>query len=243
MIHLAFKHDIAFTGDFQGAMNADYSAVEVFGEALAGSGKPLVIASGIIGVAPGRVATEQDGHGPADRPEMFGTSPDGGHNRAETADFTLSLASRGVRSSIVRLAPTNHGQGDNGFLHGLVQIAKATGVAAYIGDGSTRWSAVHRLDSGALFALAVDAAPAGSTLHGTAEEGVALRDIAEAIGRGLDVPVRSISAEDAPAHFGFLAGPLMADCPASSAATQQLLGWTPSQPGIIADLDLGHYFA
>jgi nucleoside-diphosphate-sugar epimerase len=238
VIHLAFKHELAFSGDFQGAADADRRAVETFGEALAGSEKPFVIASGILGVAPGRLATEQDGHGSRPAAE-WGSGP---LTRWETAELTLALASRGVRSSIVRLAPTNHGDGDNGFMATLVEIAREKGVSGYIGDGANRWTAVHRLDSAHLFRLAVEHAPAGSTLHGVADEGVPIRDIAEVIGRHLEVPTVSISPEDAGEHFTWLAGFLGIDSPASSALTRELLGWQPTQPGLIADLDEGHYF-
>ncbi|HWE69634.1 MAG TPA: SDR family oxidoreductase [Acidimicrobiales bacterium] len=238
VIHLAFKHDIAFTGDFLGAADADRRAVEAFGDALAGSDRPLVIASGTLGVAPGRVATERDGHGP--EPEVaVGEGPSA---RWATAELVLSMASRGVRSSIVRLAPTNHGQGDTGFVATLVGIARDKGVSGYIGDGDNRWNAVHRLDSARLFCLALEGAPAGSTLHGVAEEGVTIHDIAEVIGRHLDLPTVSISPEDAGAHFTWMAGLLALDAPASSTHTRELLGWQPTQVGLIEDLDQGHYF-
>jgi len=240
VIHLAFKHDLAFTGDFQGAADADRRAVEAFGDALADSGRPLVIASGTLGVAPGRVAAELDGHGAPD-PALaaWGSGPQA---RQDTAEFTLSLASRGVRSSVMRLPPTNHGDGDNGFMATIVGIARDKGVSGYIGDGSNRWPAVHRLDSAHLFRLALENAPAGSTLHAVADEGVPIRDIAGVIGRHLDVPVVSISPEDAAAHFTWLAGFLALDAPASSALTRELLGWHPTQPGLIDDLEKGHYF-
>jgi nucleoside-diphosphate-sugar epimerase len=142
----------------------------------------------------------------------------------------------------VRLPPTNHGDGDNGFIAFLVGIARAKGVSAYIGDGANRWPAVHRLDSGRLFRLAVEQAPAGSTLHAVAEEGVPIRDIAEVIGRHLDLPVVSISPDEAGEHFTWMAGFLGADSPASSTLTQELLDWHPTHPGLIEDLDEGHYF-
>jgi nucleoside-diphosphate-sugar epimerase len=239
VIHLAFKHDLAFSGNFQGAADADRRAVETFGEALAGSEKPLLIASGLLGVAPGHVATERDGHGSHAAVAAFGGGPQA---RWETAEFALALASRGVRSSIVRLSPTNHGDGDNGFMATLVGIARAKGVSGYIGDGANRWPAVHRLDSAHLFRLAVEKAPAGSTLHAAAEEGVPIRDVAEAIGRHLDVPVVSVAPEDAGEHFTWLGGFLGLDAPASSTLTRELLGWEPTQPGLIEDLDQGHYF-
>jgi len=239
VIHLAFKHDIAFSGGFQGAADADRRAVETFGDALAGSDRPLVIASGTLGLAVGRLATERDGHGHDPAFAAHGVGPE---TRRGTAELTLSLASRGVRSSIVRLPPTNHGDGDNGFMASIVGIAREKGVAAYIGDGSNRWPAVHRLDSAHLFRLAIEAAPAGSTLHAVADEGVPIRDIAAVIGRHLQLPVESLAPEDAAAHFTWMAGFIGLDSPASSALTRELMGWQPVQPGLIDDLDQGHYF-
>jgi nucleoside-diphosphate-sugar epimerase len=239
VIHLAFKHDLAFTGDFLGAATADRRAVETLADALAGSNRPLVIASGTLGVAPGRVATELDGH--VDNPSLavYGEGP---LARRATAEFVLSLASSGVRSSVMRLPPTNHGDGDNGFMATVVAIARDKGVSGYIGDGANRWPAVHRLDSAHLFRLAVEGAPAGSTLHAVADQGVPIRDIAEVIGRHLDIPVVSISPEDAGGHFTWLAPFLAVDSPASSTLTRELLGWQPEQAGLIEDLDQGHYF-
>ena len=242
VIHLAFKHDLAFTGDFQGAADADRRAVETFGDALAGSGRPFVIASGTLGVAPGRVATERDGHGEPD-PAVAAMAGAGPLTRLATAELVLSLASRGVRSSVMRLPPTNHGDGDNGFMATIVGIARDKGVSGYIGDGANRWPAVHRLDSAHLFRLALENAPAGSTLHAVADEGVPIRYIADVIGRHLDVPVVSISPEDAAGHFTWLAHFLALDSPASSTLTRELLDWHPTQPGLIADLDKGHYFS
>jgi nucleoside-diphosphate-sugar epimerase len=240
VIHLAFKHDIAFSGDFEGAADADQRAVEAICETLAGSDRPFVLASGLLGLTPGRVATERDGHDPVSSDGPWGPGP---ATRHATAELVLSFADRGVRSSIVRLPPTNHGDGDNGFVATLVAIARDKGVSGYIGDGGNRWPAVHRLDSAHLFGLAVEAAPAGSTLHAIADEGVATREIAEVIGRQLGLPVRSISPEDAGAHFTWMAGFFAVDSPASSALTRELLGWEPTRPGLIADLDEGHYVA
>ncbi|MFE1191625.1 SDR family oxidoreductase [Streptomyces olivaceoviridis] len=233
VIHLAFKHDLAFSGGFQEAAEADRRAVDAFGDALAGTGRPFVLASGLLGVAPGRLATERD------RPALHGS-----HFtiRQTTAEAALALAERGVRSSVVRLSPTCHGEGDNGFVASLVAVARAKGVSGHPGDGTTRWPAVHRLDAARLFRLAAEKAPAGSVLHGSAEEGVALRDIAEVIGRHLEVPVASVAPEAAAEHFGWLSGPLGFDTLASSALTRELLGWEPVQPGLLADLDKGHYF-
>jgi len=230
---------LAFSGDFEGAANADRQAVETIGEALAGSDRPFIIASGTLGVSPGHLATEQDGHGSNPAVAAWGAGPE---TRWGTGELTLSLASRGVRSSVVRLPPTNHGDGDHGFIATLVAIARDKGVAGHIGDGSNRWPAVHRLDSARLFRLALERAPAGSTLHAVADEGVPIRDIAEVIGRHLDLPVVSISPEDAGEHFTWMAGFLAADSPASSALTRELMGWQPTQLGLIDDLDLGHYF-
>ncbi len=198
VIHLAFKHDLAFSGDFQGAAVADRRAVETIGEALSGSERPLLIASGTLGIAAGRLGTERDGHGPETAAALWGEGP---RTRHATAEYTLSLASRAVRACVVRLPPTNHGEGDNGFVATLVDIARQRGVSGYIGEGTNRWPAVHRLDSAHLFRLALEHAPAGSTLHAVADEGVPIRDIAEVIARHLDLPVSSISPADAGAHF------------------------------------------
>jgi nucleoside-diphosphate-sugar epimerase len=236
VIHLAFKHEIAFSGDFQGAADADRRAVETLGQELAGSDRPFVIASGLLGLTPGRVATERDGH---DRDAAVGGGP---QTRLGTAQLTLSLASRGVRSSVVRLPPTCHGDGDNGFMATLVGIARGKGVSGYIGDGSNRWPAVHRLDAAHLFRLALENAPAGSALHAVGDEGVPIRDVAQVIGRHLNLPVAAISPEDAGEHFTWLASFIGMDSPASAALTRELLGWQPVNPGLIDDLDKGHYF-
>jgi len=239
VIHLAFKHDIAFSGDFEGAADADRRAVETFGEALAGSDRPFVIASGIPGLAPGKVATERDGHAPDSTTAHPATGP---RTRLATAQVTLSLASRRVRSSVLRLPPTVHGEGDRGFMATLVGIARQKGVSGYLGDGSNRWPAVHRLDAARLFRLALEKAPAGSTLHAVADEGVPIRAIAEVIGRHLDLPVAAIAPEDAAEHFAWLAGFITLDSPASSTLTRDLLDWQPTHQGLIDDLEKGHYF-
>ena len=236
VIHLAFKHDIAFSGGFEAAADADRRAVETFGEALAGSGRPFLIASGTAGLVPGRVATERDGLD-------LGSAPGSGPEiRRATAHLTLSLASRGVRSSVVRLPPTVHGDGDHGFMATLVGVARDRGVSGYIGDGANRWPAVHRLDAAHLFCLALEKAPAGSVLHAVADEGVPIRAVAEVIGRHLGLPVAAIAPEDAAGHFGWLAALIGIDSPASSALTRELLDWQPVQPGLLDDLDKGHYF-
>ena len=238
VIHLAFKHDLAFTGDFQGAADADRRAIETLGDALAGSDRPLVIASGTLGLLPGRVATERDWPDSAALPLW----PSGPRARMENAQLTLALASRGVRSSVMRLPPTVHGAGDHGFMATIVAIARDKGVSGYIGDGSNRWPAVHRLDAARLFRLALELAPAGTVLHAVADEGVPIRAVAEVIGRQLDLPVASISPADTAEHFRWLAGFLGVDSPASSAQTREATGWQPTHPGLIDDLDKGHYF-
>ncbi|MEU8121780.1 SDR family oxidoreductase [Spirillospora sp. NPDC049024] len=234
VVHLAFKHDIAFAGGFQEAAEADRRAVEAFGDALAGTDKPFVLASGLLGLAPGRVATERDGREPVEG--------EGVQARQATAQLALSFAARGVRSSIVRLPPTVHGEGDPGFVAVLVGIAREKGVSGCIGDGANRWPAGHVSDAARLFRLALEKAPAGSALHANDDEGLSLRAVAEVIGRRLDLPVASIAPEDAAGHFGWLAGAVSMDAPASSALTRDLLGWSPTGPSLIDDLEKGHYF-
>ncbi|NIY63698.1 SDR family oxidoreductase [Streptomyces malaysiensis] len=233
VIHLAFKHDIAFTGDYQGAAEADRRAVDTFADALAGTDRPFVLASGLVGLKSGQVSTERDMPTVNDTPASL---------RSATATATRALASRGVRSSVVRLSPTCHGEGDNGFMAHLVATARAKGVSGYLGDGDQRWPAVHRLDAARLFRLAVEKAPAGAVLHGVAEEGIALRDIAEVIGRHLDVPTASVAPEAAAEHFTWLSDFVALDSPASNALTRELLDWRPTHPGLLEDLDKGHYF-
>jgi nucleoside-diphosphate-sugar epimerase len=232
VVHLAFRHDVAFTGDFETAVGSDRAAIEALGEALAGTDRPLAIASGVAGLKPGTVATERD------MPEPF----PGAGGRVLNERAALALVERGVRSMSVRFSPTVHGDGDNGFIAMTIAADRAGGSAAYIDDGSNRWPAVHRADAARLVRLGIEHAPAGSVLHAVGEEGIAMRDIAEAIGRGVDLPVTSITAEHAEAHFGFLAHFLAIDTPASSALTRELLSWEPSGPGLVADLDQGHYF-
>jgi nucleoside-diphosphate-sugar epimerase len=229
VIHTAYIHDFTPTGNPAAAAATDGHAIEAIGEALAGSGRPLVVASGLV-PAPGRLATEED-HAP-DEPM---------HPRV-SEQAALALAGPGVRVSVVRLPPSVHGEGDYAFVPALIGIARAKGLAAYVDDGSNRWPAVHRLDAAHLFRLALETAPAGARLHAIGDEGVPFRDIAEVIGRHLDLPVKSLSREEAAGHFGTFAGFAAIDVPASSALTRERFGWQPVQPGLIADLDEGHYF-
>lgn len=224
--HLAFIHDFS---DFPAAAETDRRAITAMGEALAGSGRPFVVTSGTLTLAPGRTATEQD-------VAQNHTVP----RRSEQA--ALAFVERGVRASVVRLPPSVHGEGDHGFVPRLIEIAREKGASAHPGDGSNRWPAVHRLDAARLYRLALEAAPAGSRLHGIHEEGVAVRDIAEVIGRRLDLPVTSIPRETAADHYGWLGAFITADGPASSALTRELTGWRPTQQGLLADLEEGHYF-
>ncbi|HWS91762.1 MAG TPA: SDR family oxidoreductase [Mycobacterium sp.] len=228
VIHLAFRHDF---DDFVGAAETDLRAVETMGEALAGSDRPFVITSGTLLLAfaaPGRIATEQD------------TLPGG--PRIDSENAAIALAERGVRSSVVRLSPLVHSTLDHhGFAHHLINTARDTGVSAYLGDGSNRWPAVHTLDAVHLYRLALEKAPAGTRLHGVADEGVPFRDIAGVIGLHLDLPVVGISPEEAD-HFGFLSVFASLDNPTSSALTRKELDWHPEYPGLIEDLDEGHYF-
>jgi nucleoside-diphosphate-sugar epimerase len=228
VVHLGYVHDFARMDD---AAVTDRGAIETFGAVLTGTGGPLVIASGTLGLTSGGVGTEDDSPDPAMHP------------RIANAHFALGLAAQDVRSMAVRFAPTVHGSGgDHGFIATLVAIAREKGVAGYVDEGSNRWPAVHRLDAAHLVRLAVDTAPAGSVLHATAEEGITARTIAETIGAGLGLPVASIPAEQADEHFGWIGRFFAADAPASSEKTQALLGWTPTHPTLLEDLHAGAYY-
>jgi nucleoside-diphosphate-sugar epimerase len=227
VIHTGYNHDFS---DIPGAAQTDRRAIEALGEALAGSGRPLVVAAGTALVTPGRLATEED--------EVPGS---GVHPRV-SEQVALSFAGRGVRACVLRLPPSVHGEGDHGFVPHLIAVARAKGVSAYVGDGANRWAAVHRLDAAHLFRLALDTAPAGARLHAVGDEGVPFRDIAGVVGRHLNLPVTAISREEADEHFGWFALFASIDVPASSALTRQRMGWHPVQPGLIADLGKGHYF-
>ena len=231
VVHLAFKHEAMRSGHFAGAVAADLSAIEAIGAALDGSDKPFVSTSGTLmltGIT-GRPGTEQD---------VLEAGP-----RIDAENTAVALAERGVRSSVVRLPPLVHSTLDHhGFAPTLIGIAREAGISGYVGDGSNRWPAVHTLDAARAYRLALEAAPPGSRLHAVADDGVPFREIAEAIGRKLGLPSASIAAEDANEHFSFLGPFVSLDNPTSSALTRQLLGWEPTHPGLIEDLDHGRYF-
>jgi nucleoside-diphosphate-sugar epimerase len=226
VIHTAFIHDFSNYGP---AAEADRRAIETLGGALVRSDRPFIVTSGSLLVQRhGPLATEEDAHNP--------------NFPRKSEEVALALAERGVRASVVRLSPSVHGNGDHGFVPRLISVAREKGVSAYISDGLNRWPAVHRLDAAHLYRLALEKGTAGASYHGVADEGVPTREIAEVIGRQLNVPIVSKSREEAADHFGWIARFFAMDGPASSALTQQRLGWRPTQPGLIADLKATHYF-
>ena len=227
--HLAFIHDFVRYEE-NGAI--DRRAVAALAQALEGSGKPLVITSGITVAAPERMVTEADA-ATLDSPSAV---------RTPSEEVAIAAAARGVRSSIVRLPPTVHGPGDTAFVPALIAIARQTGVSAYVGDGANHWPAVHRRDAARLFRLVLEHGRPGARYHGVAEQGVEVRSLAEAIGAGLGVPVRAIASEDALAHFGWLAQFIVLDTPASSAETRVELEWEPRENGLLHDLGDAGYF-
>jgi nucleoside-diphosphate-sugar epimerase len=229
VIHTAFIHDFS---KFNESCEIDRQAIEALGSALAGSNRPLVVTSGTAIVAPGRLITESD------TPDSASTSIP----RIATEEAAASVARRGVRVAVVRLPPSVHGDGDHGFIPILARIAREKGISAYVGDGLNVWPAVHRLDAAVLYRLAMENGTAGARYHGVAEEGVLFRDIATIIGRRLDVPVVSMTADDAPGHFGWFARMVERNNPVSSRQTQTALGWKPKQIGLLEDLDRPGYF-
>jgi len=226
VIHTAFNHDFSNYGP---AAEADRRAIEALGAALAGSDRPVIVTSGSLVVAPGRIATEDDAASP--------------NFPRKSEDAALAMASRGVRASVVRLAPSVHGKGDHGFVPRLIALAREKGVSAYVGDGLNRWPGVHRLDAARLYRLALEKGSERARYHGVADEGVPARQFAEVIGRRLNVPVVSKSREDMADHFGWIGQFFAMDGPASSEWTQKRLNWQPKEPGLLADLDQPHYFA
>ena len=228
VIHLAFRHG----SPMEEAAVSDGQAIDVMGGALVGSNRPLVVTSGTLVLAAGRVGTE------ADLPDA--AAPAAARACGERA--ALSLSERGVRSSVVRLAPSVHEHVRRGFIGELINVAQRTGISAYVGDGSQRWPAVHRLDAALLFRLALESAPAGTVVHGVGETGVPLRAIAELIGERLGIPVYPVTADEAREHFGWIGGLVGTDAPASADLTRELLRWEPSHPGLLDDLDNGDFF-
>ncbi len=228
VIHLANKHDWS---DMAGTAAAERAAVQTIGDALAGTGRPFLLASGVAGLTQGRPATEDDA-------SPF-RGPDSARGGSE--NLALDFVERGVHTVSLRFAPTVHGTGDHGFIAVLAGVAREKGVSAYPGDGSNRWAAVHRSDAARLITLGLAKAPAGVRLHAVAEEGIPSREIAAAIGRAFGLPVTSIAPDDVPGHFGWIGTFFGMDLAATSTATRELLGWTPAGPTLIEDLDAGAY--
>ena len=234
VIHLAFKHEAMRTGDLAGAIDSDMAAHQAIGDALVGSDKPFVSTGGTLMLAmagvTGRDGTEDD-------------QSEGGP-RVEAANHTVALSQHGVRTSVIRLAPMVHSDLDHhGFTHALIDFARENGVAAYTGDGSNRWPAANTYDIGVLYRLALEKAPAGSTLHGVGDTGIPRKVIAETIAGKLGIEAKSITDEEAAQYLGFLAAFAGLDNPVSNDKTRKLLGWEPSHPGWVQDMQSGHYFA
>jgi nucleoside-diphosphate-sugar epimerase len=228
VIHLAYGHG----SPPDEAAAADRRAIETLGSALAGSDRPLVITGGTLVLPAGRTGTERD----RPDPEAAATG------RGASEPVALALAERGVRASVVRLAPCVHDRARRGFAGALIDAAQRTGVSGYVGDGSQRWPAVHRQDAATLFRLALESAPAGTVLHGVDETGVRLRDIADLIGARLHLPVKEVAADTAPDHFGWIGALVGTDALASSEYTRELLNWRPSHPGLLDDMATGEFF-
>ena len=230
VIHLAFNHEQMRSGDFAAAAATDLAVVHALGDALAGTGKPLVGTSGTLAVANlGRPATEDDPGAPGPRID------------AENA--VIGFAGRDIRSSVVRVPPITHSMLDrHGFARVLIGIARQAGVAGYAGDGANRWPAGHTLDVAHLYRLALEDAPAGTRLHAAGDDGLPIREIAQSIGDHLGLPAASIPAGRLAAHFGFLAPLIVLDNPVTTVATRKILGWEPAHPGLLADFDEGDYF-
>jgi nucleoside-diphosphate-sugar epimerase len=230
VIHLANKHDWS---DMAGTAAAERAAVQTIGDALAGTGRPFLLASGVAGLTQGRPATEDD-------PSPF-VGPDSPRGGSENLAF--GFVDRGVHTVSLRFAPTVHGAGDHGFIATIAAVAREKGVSGYPADGTNRWAAVHRSDAARLVALGLAKAPAGARLHAVAEEGIPTRDIAEAIGRAFGLPVTSIAPDDVQDHFGWIATFFAMDLAGTSTKTRELLGWAPTGPTLTEDLDAGAYSA
>ncbi len=207
-------------------------AVQSMADALHGSGKPLVIASGTL-LASGQTGTE------ADAP----TSGEGANPRGATETVVKAASEHGVRGVVLRLPPSVHGEGDHGFVPQLIATARQAGAAAFVGDGGNRWPAVHRLDVARLFRLAVEGAAPGAVLHGVGEEGIPMRAIADTIAKKLGLPTRSLTEEEAPAHFTWMTRFVQIDNPTSSTLTRSTMGWEPQEKGLLADMKESGYFS
>jgi nucleoside-diphosphate-sugar epimerase len=232
VVHLAFRHDAMVAGDLIGAAETDLAAVRAIVEALAGSGKPFVGTSGtgLISLAG------------LDRPGTEHDSLPGGY-RIDAENFLVEAAAKDIRTSVVRLPPITHSKLDHtGFAPSMIAFARKNGFSAYVGEGTNRWPSVHTLDAARLYRLALESAPAGSRLHAVQDEGIEVRRIAEAIGRGLNLPARSITLEQAPEYLGFLAAFATIDNPTTAAVTNELLDWHPTQPTLLEDLAKPFYF-
>ena len=225
VIRTAFIHDFS---NYPAAAEIDRRAIETLGAALAGSERSLIITSVTALLAPGRLATEED-------------APNSSSPR-KSEEAAVAIRSRGARVSVVRLPPTVHGEGDHGFVPMLIDLARKKGASAYVGDGSNRWPAVHRLDTAHLYRLALENGATEESYHGVAEEGVPFEEIASVIGRRLNVPIVSKTPDEAVEHFGWLGHFVAIDNPTSSQRTRELLGWQPEQPGLIHDIDRSSYF-
>ena len=224
VIHTAYNHNFV---EYEAAGQTDRRAIEALGKELAGSDRPLIVTAGLAGFNLGRPVTEDDA--PAASPRM-------------SEAVAMELSAQGIRAMVIRLAASVHDRNDHGFVPTLINIARQTGVAAYVGEGLNRWPAVHRLDAAHLFRLALEQGAAGARYHGAADEGISMREIAAIIGWHLNLPVASKTPEEAADHFGWMARFVGLDMPASSALTQQRLDWHPAQPSLLADLEQGDYF-
>ncbi|KAF8798681.1 NAD dependent epimerase/dehydratase family protein [Phlegmacium glaucopus] len=226
VIHCAFIHDFS---DYAGSIKKDHLAIQTLGAALEGTNRPLVVTSGTLSLSSNGLATEQDLGDPLKLPRAVGE------------EITLSFFPKGVHSSVIRLPPSVHDKGDYGFIPMLIAIAREKGVSAYIGDGLNRWPSVHRVDAAHLYRLVLEKGTAGARYHGVADEGVPFRDIAQLIGKHLNIPVVSKPIEEAVDHFGWFGHFVGYDNPTSSKRTQQELGWHPSQISLLADIEQNYF--
>jgi nucleoside-diphosphate-sugar epimerase len=234
VIHLAFKHELMLTGQFDSAVSSDLAATQALGEALNGSGKPFVTTSGTLMLAMAGINDR-----PCTEDDQVLAGP-----RVDAANYTVGLAQQGVRSSVIRLAPMVHSDLDHrGFTTALIEFARKNGVAAYLGDGSHRWPAANTYDISVLYRLAVEKGPAGATYHGTGDDGIPRKVIAETIADKLGAETKSITEEEAPDYLGFLAPFATLDNPTTNAKTREVLGWEPTHIGWIEDVQNGHYIA